>query len=267
MAEYKKLEKYKIQLVSKQTNAFYQLTSSFSELLLGSQKTERTNNITGASFPFSLPPTPLSAIIKLKSAIPGSVFLSDTTPVELTLSEYHFFLLPDTILVFNKENKFITALEPMALVLSFKEKEKNVFISRVGKDEDPFNDRTIASDSKLVKKGKPVQHWLHQRNDGGPDMRYSINYRYESRPDTYAYTEFRVQIGNCCESFNVSKAGISHRMISRVKDYCSISHEANAVPSLLRLLEQTANNKEIVEGLASVYDKISNNMFCKEVFL
>ena len=94
-------------------------------------------------------------------------------------------------------------------------------------------------------------------------MRYSYNPRYESRTDTYAYSDFSIQIGQYKAEYSISKANLSNKLKPMVKDYCSVMHELNAAPSLLRLLESVSKKREAASLLSEKYESISKNIICK----
>ena len=250
--EHRELKKYKVKLLPKESHAFEKLRTALKEIT-ASQKITNDSDIAFDSF------------AKINSSIPGDLFELEGSPIELNYGAYKIFLTPDVVLVYDKNNEFVTALEPMAVIIGFRERQKSVYASRHGSGEWTYSDTVIAQDSKLISQGSPRTSWLHTKKNGGPDLRYSYNPRYEWRTDTYSYTEFNIQIGQFNAVFSVSKGSMVAKLKPLVRDYCAISHRMNATPSLLRLLESTAKTSDGIESLINEYEETSDGIICKEV--
>ena len=244
------MKKVKVVLLSKEKTAFNRLSSALAEIT----SSEKSASGSGVA---------LSSFIKLRSNIPGDLFASEQVPIELDYGAYKFFLLPDVVLAYDKAKTFVTAFEPMALIITVKDQKKSVYMRKNSGSAWSHTDSVIARDSVLVSEGYTRTSWLHERKSGGPDLRYSYNPRYESRTDTYAYSDFSIQIGQYKAEYSISKAKLSNKLKPMVKDYCSVIHELNAVPSLLRLLESVSKKREAACLLSEKYERISKNIICK----
>ena len=244
------MKKVKVILLSKEKAAFNRFYTALAEIT----STEKSAIGSGVD---------LSSFIKLRSNIPGDFFASEQAPMELNYGAYKFFLLPDVVLAYNKENTFVTALEPMALIVTVRDQKKSVYMRKNSGGTWSYTDSVIARDSALVSEGYTRTSWLHERKSGGPDLRYSYNPRYESRTDTYAYSDFSIQIGQYKAEYSISKANLSKKLKPMVKDYSLVMHELNAAPSLLRLLESVSKKREAASLLSEKYESISKNIICK----
>lgn len=244
------MKKVKVVLLSKEKTAFSRLSTALAEIT----SSEKSSSGSGVA---------LSSFIKLKSNIPGDLFASEQAPIELDYGAYKFFLLPDVVLAYDKANTFVTAFEPMALIITAKDQKKSVYMRKNSGSAWSYTDSIIAKDSVLVSEGYTRTSWLHERKSGGPDLRYSYNPMYESRTDTYAYSDFSIQIGQYKAEYSISKANLSHKLKPMVKDYCSIMHELNAVPSLLSLLESVSKKRDAASLLSEKYESVSKNIICK----
>ena len=244
------LEKSQVVLLSKESKAYKNLLSALMDICSSKISTDKN----GAS---------LSSFIKIKSKIPGSLFISTQAPVELNYGIYRFFLLPEIILVYDSYEAFVTALEPTALTIILLNRQKKIDLTK--REDEPWShsDSVIASDSSLIAEGYIRSHWMHERKSGGPDMRYSYNPMYQSRTNTYAYTDIKIRVGNYSAEYSLSKGYLAERLKLMVKDYCSVTHEFNAVPSLLRLINTTAKNKNAARLLSEQYESVSKNIICK----
>lgn len=244
------MKKVKLVLLSKEKTAFNRLLTALAEIT----SSEKSASGSGVA---------LSSFIKLRSNIPGDLFTSEQAPIELDYGAYKFFLLPDVVLAYDKANTFVTAFEPMALIITVRDQKKSVYMQKNSGSAWSYTDSVIARDSVLVSEGYTRTSWLHERKSGGPDLRYSYNPRYESRTDTYAYSDFSIQIGQYKAEYSISKANLSNKLKPMVKDYCSVMHELNAVPSLLRLLESVSKKREAASLLSEKYESVSKNIICK----
>lgn len=244
------MKKVKVVLLSKEKTAFNRLFTALSEIT-SSEKSESGSGVA------------LSSFVKLRSNIQGDLFASEQAPIELDYGAYKFFLLPDVVLAYDKANTFVTAFEPMALIITVRDQKKNIYMRKNSGSAWSYTDSVIARDSALVSEGYTRTSWLHERKSGGPDLRYSYNPRYESRTDTYAHSVFSIQIGQYKAEYSISKANLSNKLKPMVKDYCSVMHELNAAPSLLRLLESVSKKREAASLLSEKYESISKNIICK----
>lgn len=244
------IKKVKVVLLSKEKTAFNRLFTALAEIT-SSEKAESGSGVA------------LSSFVKLRSNIPGDLFASEQAPIELDYGAYKFFLLPDVVLAYDKANSFVTAFEPMALIITVRDQKKNIYMRKNSGSAWSYTDSVIARDSALVSEGYTRTSWLHERKSGGPDLRYSYNPRYESRTDTYAHSVFSIQIGQYKAEYSISKANLSNKLRPMVKDYCSVMHELNAAPSLLRLLESVSKKREAASLLSEKYESISKNIICK----
>lgn len=244
------MKNVKVVLLSKERMIFNRLSTALIEIA----SSEKSLSESGVA---------LSSFIKLRSSIPGDLFSSEQSPIELNYGTYKFFLLPDVVLAYDKANTFVTAFEPMALIITVRDQKKSVYMQKNSGSAWSYTDPVIAGDSALVSEGYTRTSWLHERKSGGPDLRYSYNPRYESRTDTYAYSDFSIQIGRYKSEYSISKANLSNKLKPMVKDYCSVMHELNAVPSLLRLLESVSKKREAASLLSEKYESVSKNIICK----
>ena len=248
------IENNKIQLLNRERNSFTQLINSL-ELFSDSRKIVNNCSISYDKF------------IQLSSVLPGNIFYSSQDPIRLSFEAYNYYLLPDTILVFTNENEFVTALEPMSLIIDFRDKRKNVYNSKNGTSGWRCLDNLVSDDSILVSRGNVSSTWMHTRKDGGPDLRYSHNPIIETRTDIYSCTDLTIQIGDCKAAYAASKGDIAKKLKFMVRPYCSISHELNAIPSLLRLLEYIADNGNNAAELIYNYENNCDDIICREVKL
>ena len=244
----KKIKNVRVVLLAKEKSAFNKLLSALSDV----SSSEKSNSKSKVA---------LSTFMKLSSDIPGDLFISEQAPIELDYGAYKFFLLPDIVLAYDKENTFVTALEPMALIITFENKKKNVYMHY--NYSWYYSDSVVADDSKLIEEGPVRTSWLHERKDGGPDMRYSHNPMYKYRTDTYAYSYFSIQIGQYKAEYSLSKANLSDKNRPIVQEYCSVMHELNVIPSLLRLIESAAKKRDMAHLLSEQYESVSKNIICK----
>ncbi len=221
------------------------------------------NEICSSKKAFSQSEVSLQTFIKLKSSIPGDMFVSNSTPIEFNFGAYKFYTLPDVVLAFNKENIFVTAFEPSALHIQFDDKRKNAIMKKDYQNKWTTDDAIISDDSVLLSEGMVRASWLHEKVSGGPDLRYSYNPMFETRSDTYSYTNFSLRIGQYKAVYSLSKGGISKEMQNKVRDYCFIIRGGNTIPSLLTLLEKAALKKEESYLLSEKYEKTYNDMICK----
>lgn len=245
-----KMKYNRVVLLTKGKAAFSKLSSALAEVI----SSEKSTSESGVA---------LSAFIQLKSGLPGDLFVSEQNPIELDFGAYKFFLLPDVVLVYDKSNSFITALEPMALIITFKNQKKSVYTRRSDFESWSYSDTIIAKDSVLISEGSVRRSWLHEKKSGGPDLRYSYNPSHEARFDTYAYSDFSIQIGQYKAEYSLSKGNLSKKLKTMVKDYCSAMHEFNTIPSLLRLVESVAKKEEAAQRLSEQYAKVNKNIICK----
>ncbi len=241
-------------LTKKDDHAFGQLRTVFAEI-------SKSHKIIGNE------KVPFGSFAILNSSIPGDLFDAVQSPIELNFGWYHFYLLPEVILVYNKDAKFITAIEPMALIISIQDCSKDVYASNHGYRGWSFTDNIIASDSTFKSHGETRTTWLHEKKNGGPDMRYSDNPMYQYRTETYSYTAVKFQICNYHTSYSASKGQLASKLRPLFRDYCSLTHGVNVIPSLLRLLENTAKDKTSAEALCQNFESTCNDMICKEVNL
>lgn len=246
----KEMKKVQVVLLSKEITAFNRLSTALAEII----SSEKSTSGSGVA---------LSSFIKLRSSIPGDLFVSEQAPIELDYGAYKFFLLTDVVLAYDKENSFVAAFEPMALIITIRDQKKSVYLRKNSESSWSSTDSVIARDSALVSEGYARTSWLHEKKSGGPDLRYSYNPRYESRTDTYAYSYFSIQIGQNKAEYSISKANLSNRLKPMLKDYCSVMHELNAAPSLLRLLESVSKRRDAARLLSEKYESVSKNIICK----
>lgn len=245
------MKRIQVSLLSKEKEAFRKILSAFSEI----NSCEKVSSESGVA---------LTSFLKIRSKIPGDLFVSELVPAELNFGAYRFFLLPDVVLAFDKSSTFVTALEPMALIMTFRDKTKSVYMQKNGSNNTwTYSDSIIANDSTLISEGVSRTGWLYEKKNGGPDLRYSHNPMYVSRTDTYAYSDFSIQIGQYKADYSLSKGKLSDKLISMTKEYCSEMHELNAIPSLLRLIESVAKKKETANNLSEQYENVSKNIICK----
>ncbi len=246
MELYQKLTNVHIQLMSKERAGFEELRDVFCSFA-SSQK------LAG--------PVPFSETVHLNCVLPGDLFATEEQAIEWKKGQYSFFLLPDVILVYKDSAVFVTALEPMSLVLKLNARRKDVQASNINSRGWTIRDSLIAKDSRLISSSAVTARWLHQRKDGGPDMRYRLsdNTRFEYRTDTYAYTELTMQIGEYKDTFYASKNVCSKEALSAVKRYCFLSHTKTEIPALLRLLSGTAEQTVPVNSLIAAYSSECRN--------
>ena len=243
----------KVVLLSKEEQMFIQLKAIFTEIA-SSQKTEGNGGGTFREF------------ARVNAVIPGDLFETKQTAIELNFGAYRFYLLPDVVLAFHRNGEFVTAFEPMAMIIQITESRRNVYVSNLRGNGWSYRDNVIASDSTLVYQGNARSRWLHEKKSGGPDLRYSYfnNPRYEYRTDTYAFTEICIQIGHFEATYSASKAGIALKANTVVKQYCSLSHRLNSIPSFLKLLEVTAKKKDGAKALSTEYIRVCKDLICTE---
>ena len=209
--------------------------------------------------------TAFSDFCKLDSSLPDGFFQTNNVPIELNLGGYHFFLLPDLVLVYNANNKYVAAFDPVILVVQLINKEKGVYKQKDYKQIWNYSDSIISDDSELIAEGTIMSRWYHSRADGGPDRRYSRNYIIETKVDKYSYTELNVQIGKFRIVFLLSRGNLAKQLKPLIAPYCTIAHDTNIVPSFLKLLEYTAKNREEVSTLSEEYFSLSKNTIAKRI--
>ncbi len=248
--KYHYLDKQKVILLSKNRESFLRLKSAFKDML----SSKKAISDTGVSF---------SDFVTIDCALPDRTFSTDFMPIRLDFAKYQFYLLPDVILVYNKES-FQTAINPVSLIIEIQDKQKNIRVSSRNHGEWRHSDALISSDSKLVSQGEKRRTWLHTRIDGLPDLRYSYNPEIDYRHDVYSYSEVKIQIGSYNYSYSLSKGDLASSVKKESREYCSISHLPNTVPALLRLLNSSAKKKERVKELNDLYEEISSEIVTKE---
>lgn len=116
------MKKVKVVLLSKEKTAFSRLSTALAEIT----SSEKSSSGSGVA---------LSSFIKLRSNIPGDLFTSEQAPIELDYGAYKFFLLPDVVLAYDKANTFVTAFEPMALIITVRDQKKSVYMLRQAEGE------------------------------------------------------------------------------------------------------------------------------------
>jgi hypothetical protein len=243
----------KVVLLSKENQVYSGMRVLFSEIA----KSQKIVGDAGIAY---------KDFVKMNATLPGDFFETRQAPIELNFGAYRFFMLPDVVLAYNRSGEFVTAFEPMAMIIRVEERQKNVYSSNMGGRGWTYSDNVIASDSTLISQGYARSGWLHEKKSGGPDLRYSFanNPRYESRTDTYAFTEINIQIGHYKAVYSASKGALAVTAKQTIRKYCSISHKLNVMPSLLRLLESTAKKKDEAKDLCNEYIKVCNDIICKE---
>lgn len=246
-----KMKTQKITLMNKHDAAFTAIRNAILRVM-DSKKIVSTSGVDFKTF------------VKTKSTIPGDLFFSAIQPIKLDFGAYKFFLLPEVILVYDKSNVFVTALEPMAMIITSKTGQKNVYMSKEGYTGAwRHSDSLIGDDSVLMREGSVRTSWLHTKKDGGPDRRYSYNPMYQHRSDVYQYGEITIQIGQYKAEYSFSAGNISETIKSQVREYTAIMHELNAAPSLLRLLESASKKKDRAQELYAQYERTNANFICK----
>lgn len=253
IAEYQKLsqqmQNQKITLMDKHSAAFVNLQDAINKVC----QSQKIINLSGLS---------LNSFIKMNATLPDNTFYSPTKPIKLNFGAYHFYLLPEVILVYNKQNEFVTAYEPMALVIKCKEIERKVSMSKSGYRSDwHFRDTLVAADSFRVSEGKTTTSWQHERKGGGPDMRYSNNPMYQCRTDTFRCGEISFRIGQYKADYAFSAGNISQKVTSLIRDYTSIMHRQNTAHSLLHLLESAARKNDQAHKLCVHYEGTNKDVF------
>ncbi len=248
------IKRKRVKLLSKEGALFSQIRAVFAQIS-NSQKVVGANDVAYSDF------------INTSATIPGDLFESSQNPIELNFGAYLFYMLPDVVLVFKKSGKYVTALEPMSMIISFDERQKKVYSSSLGGRPLSYSDNVIASDSTLISQGRVRSGWLHEKKTGGPDLRYSYsnNPRYDSRTDIYAFTEMSIQIGQYKAVYSCSNGAIAAKAKPIFRKYCSLAHRMNTIPSLLRLLESTSKKKENANALSSEYLGVNKDIICKEI--
>lgn len=250
---YNSINQFGINLLSREMSKFRMMVEAFRMM----SKSEKKVCENGLDY---------SDLIKTYSTLPKGLFQSSALPINLDFEEYHFYILPDVILVYNKD-KYIMALEPNALKVLIVDKQRNVTNYRHNYDEWSFKDDIIGADSKLISEGRVGSYWLHERKNGGPDLRYSYNPRTEYRTDTYSYTEIRIQIGEYKAVCSLSQGDLSSALFEMILPYRNITHKYNYNRSLMRLLENTAKHKDRVLALTNDYEMINDDKICEEIVL
>lgn len=248
--KYHYLDKQKVILLSKNRDSFLQLKRAFIEILTS----QKAISDIGLSLP---------EFVNIDSPLPDSTFSTDYLSIKLDFTKYQFYLLPDVILVYNKE-AFLTAINPVSLIINIQDKQKNISTRSTNHGAWEYSDKIIASDSKLVSQGDERRTWLHTRVDGWPDLRYSYNPEIKYRTDVYSFSEINIQIGGYKYTYSLSKGNIATLVRKNCRDYCSIAHLPNMVPALLRLLNSSAKKKEKVKELSDLYEEISSDIITKE---
>lgn len=243
----------KVTFLAKESQTFSQIRGIFSEIAAS----QKIIGEAGVAY---------KDCVRLNSSLPGDLFESKQNPIELNFGTYRFFMLPDVVLAYNNSGEFVTAFEPMALIIRIEDKRKNVYASNMGGRGWSYRDNVIASDSSLVSQGNVRTGWLHEKKSGGPDLRYSFanNPRYDSRTDTYSYTEVSIQIGHYKAVYSASKGALAAKAKPSIRNYCAIAHKLNVVPSLLRLLESTSKKQELAKELYVEYVRDCKDIICKE---
>lgn len=245
------MQSHKISLLNKHDHAFSNIKSAVQQIMNCRKITSRS----GVDF---------KSFAKLNSSLPGDMFTTITSPVEMNFGAYRFFLLPEVILAFDKNGAFVTAFEPISLIITSQDVQKNVYCSKEGYSGSwSFNDSLVSDDSVKVSEGTPRTSWLHEKKSGGPDMRYSYNPMYQRRTDVYRHGEISFQIGSYKADYSFSSGNVAAKIKSLVRDYTSIIHTPNAAPSFLRLLERTCKKKDLAKELSSNYERLNDNIICK----
>ena len=247
-----KLLRQRIHLIAKHGKAFSDLKQAVS-LIKNSKKIE----CAAADISFD-------SFAELSAALPGDLFSSDVRPIVLNFGAYRFCILPDVILAYDKADAFVTALEPMAMVITSAEKPKSVTVTKSGYSGSWIHrDPVIAEDSVKISEGTIHTSWRYQKKNGGPDLRYRNNPMLQTRTDEYRYGTVAFRIGPYAAVYSFSACNHVGRVKQLSREYTSIMHEPNGVPALLRLLESSAKKKSIAQGLSATYEQADTESFCK----
>lgn len=241
----------KVSLLNKHNLAFSNIKSAIQQII----SCKKISSRSGVDF---------GSFITLNSTLPGDMFSTPTSPIEMNFGAYRFFLLPEVILAFDKKGLFVTAFEPIAMIITSRDLQKDVYVSKTGYSGSwSFYDSLISDDSVKVSEGIPRTSWLHEKKNGGPDLRYSNNPMTQRRTDVYRYGEVSFQMGQYKAEYSFSSGSIAAKVKSLVRDYTAIIHTPNAAPSFLRLLERTCKKKELAKELSNNYERMNDNIICK----
>lgn len=215
------LFRYKIQLLNEDIDLLRELKAAFDSLrksIICKTESGTLDDIFPAETPTEL-----------------ALFLFDEPPVTLRLNGFYLCLFSNVILVFDRTGTFSTAVDPYALRIVTTRQQTTIRIidgRTIG--HYPF----IAHDSKCISQGQTQSRWLHARQDGAPDRRYSTNTQYEYRADIYEYSEIRLEFADSSITFSASSGMAADRFEEVAPKYwrkCNDRHEP--LPELMQLLD------------------------------
>ena len=198
---HKKAENSKIKILCEDNQKLAKIRSAFYSL----KKSEKCTSSTADA----------NKILSTAKIADLGLFKYMESPVAINLSDFVFCLFANTILVFDANGSFCTALDTSAFEISVqREKSKYRSDSNVGADSAP-----IVFEEKRTR-------WQHACKDGTPDLRYKSNsvIEYSVAVSGYEYGTINVKIGMHSVAFTVS----SSAALDAFEKIADIYSDANA---------------------------------------
>ena len=174
-----------------------------------------------------------------------ALFQYEQAPAAIDLEDFIFCLFANTILVFDKNGFFSTALETSALKIDVKrDKTKYRSDSNVGADSAP-----IVFDENRTR-------WLHACKDGSPDLRYKSNSRieYTVPVNGYEYGTISVKIGEHSAAFTVSSSAALGAFEEIANIYSDVNEQELKAADILSIIELPANSEDELASLPLIIE-------------
>lgn len=217
---------YKIKLLNEDKTVVESLRSSLTAVKLSEK-----HNAESVSIDDFFPAVPKVDI---------GMFAYNVKPMILHVGGYYILLFSRVIIVLDNHSAFVTALQPNSLKISIEHKSRSVFVLQ---DSKKITDDIIGTDSKKLAEGMTRYRWVHQRNDGMPDRRYTDNPVTISRNDTYEYGIVTFSIAGHDIVYTISSESALSMLKAAAENYCVSYDGAKDIPAtLLSLLGQVSDN-------------------------
>lgn len=173
-----------------------------------------------------------------------------TPPYSIGLGGNRFYIFPNSVWVFEGDDKLIGIYKPRVIEAKFEHKENIKYSFKTYPD--------IVEDTKIVTKDIPHTTWLHTCRDGSPDMRYSHNPQrtYYTQQEYYLECKFELVLCGYIFSYSVSSYDNCEILLKAIKKYSEVEECKDVVPMLLDLLKRCTDGRDleiISEKITSYY--------------
>lgn len=168
--------------------------------------------------------------IFIRSSAPESfatTFESTEIPFVATIGDMTYCFFSCTILMFNTNGEFITAIVPSALKITVKKMRETIDIY-----DRTANRLHTDSDSECVDYGTTITSWKYVKKNGQPDLRYKDNPEIRRCYNSYEYATITFKIANTIATCTTS----SQEAIKLFDDICT--DESNG--GILRIFSKSS---------------------------